>query len=404
MLYLVILKMGPHKKNQCDYFIEIFDSHCNETDNHTLLQEIIENRKTFISNQLGESNIGNLADLFSTQAAKDIIGKQASPTLPKHYFLIEQVALRLFGCLLSCWTELEIFRTIKNSTLTIIQNADNAHHTYNSPVINEHFHYEIVADIALDTRLFHTEFCDQPLRLSDAIVLINIATFIKEHQWYEMLGMLNISSKGEHFILYQFNDKSAYPNIISSALINSAPTSRNWLFFDDFFQSSKWQPIHQSYSILNLECATKISTTLGKSQLMNKSSDDIEKSIFSSILDHKKVCEAIRLTVSGSKSKANFYLYLAQKGLANALKESGRDVVFTIIEKPAMVLFYQSMNIDTPEASPYLFTSAQDINKNGVVTYKGIWLLKNATLAFNQYNFKEYNVKIIGLRKLLRNH
>ena len=95
---------------------------------------------------------------------------------------------------------------------------------------------------------------------------------------------------------------------------------------------------------------------------------------------------------------------MAQKGLANALKQSGRDVVFTIIEKPAMVLFYQSMNIETPTTSPYLFTSKQDINRNGIVTYKGIWLLNNATLAFNQYNFKEYNVKIIRLRKLLRNN
>lgn len=403
MLYLVSLKMKPHKKNQCDYFIEIFDSHCNEIDNHTLLQEIIENRKSFISNQLGKSNTGNLADLFSTQAAKDIIGKQPSLTLPKHYFLIEQVALRLFGCLLSCWTELEIFRTIKNSALSNVH-ITNTSHSYSSPVINEHYHYEIVADIALDTRLFHTEFCEQPLLLSDAIVLINIATFIKEHQWYEMLGMLNISSRGEHFILYQFDDNNPYPKIISSALINIPSISRNWLFFDDFFQGSKWQPIHQSHLILNLKCATKISTILSKSQLMNKSSNSLEKRIFSSILEQEKVCEAIRLTVSGSKSKANFYLYLAQKGLANALKQSGRDVVFTIIEKPAMVLFYQSMNIETPTTSPYLFTSKQDINRNGVVTYKGIWLLNNATLAFNQYNFKEYNVKIIRLRKLLRNN
>lgn len=395
--------MRSHKKNQCAYFIDIFDSHCNETNNHNLLQEIIENRKMIISSQLCESNTGNLADLFSTQAAKDIIGKQPSLTLPEHYFLIEQLAQRLFGCLLSCWTELEIFRTIKKSALSNVH-ITNTSHTYSSPVIDEHYHYEIVVDIALDTRLFHTEFCEQPLLLSDAIVLINIATFIKEHQWYEMLGMLNISSRGEHFILYQFDDNNPYPKIISSALINSLSTSRNWLFFDDFFQGSKWQPIHQSHSILNLKCATKISTTLSKSQLMNKSSNSLEKRIFSSILDQEKVCEAIRLTVSGSKSKANFYLYLAQKGLANALKQSGRDVVFTIIEKPAMVLFYQSMNIETPTTSPYLFTSEQDINKNGVVTYKGIWLLNNATLAFNQYNFKEYNVKIIRLRKLLRNN
>lgn len=63
-----------------------------------------------------------------------------------------------------------------------------------------------------------------------------------------------------------------------------------------------------------------------------------------------------------------------------ALKESGRDVVFTIIEKPAMVLFYKAMNLLTPTQSPYVFTSEQDVNKTGIITYKGIWLLKKMHL------------------------
>lgn len=396
--------MREHKKNQCEYFIKIFDSYCTETDNHNLLQEIIESRKNTILSKLSKSETGNLADIFSTQTAKDLIGKQPCLFLPKHYFIIEQLAQNLFGCLLSCWTELEIFRTIQNSVLSAKKYTNDNLHTYSSQAINEHYYYEIVADIALDTRLFHTNFCEQPLLLSDAIVLINIATFIKEHQWYEMLTVLNISSKGEHYILYQFNDENTHPSIISSALINSSHISSEWLFFDDFFQSGKWQSIHQPHAISNLQQATKGSMALKKSHLTNKSSNDIENHLFSSILDKTKICEAIRLTVSGDKSKANFHLYLAQKGLANALKQSGRDVVFTIIEKPAMVLFYQSMNLDTPTSSPYLFTSSQDINKNGIVTYKGIWLLNNAIHVFNQYNFKEYNVKIIRLRKLLRNN
>jgi acyl homoserine lactone synthase len=282
--------------------------------------------------------------------------------------------------------------------------TNNNLNTYSTQTINEHYCYEIVPDIALDTRLFHTNFSEQPLLLSDAIVLINIATFIKEHQWYEMLTLLDISSKGEHYILYQFDEGNAYPSIISSALINSPHVSNEWLFFNDFFQNKKWQSIHQPHTVSNLQQATKGLIKLDDAHLSNKSSNDIENHLFSSIVDSKKVCEAIRLTVSGNKSKANFHLYLAQKGLANALKQSGREVVFTIIEKPAMVLFYQSMNLEAPMSSPYLFTSAQDINKNGVITYKGIWLLNNATDAFNQYNFKEYNVKIIGLRKLSRHN
>lgn len=399
MLYLVILKMGPHKKNQCDYFIEIFDSHCNDTDNHTLLQEIIENRKTLISNQLGESSIGNLADLFSTQAAKDIIGKQPSPTLPKHYFLIEQVALRLFGCLLSCWTELEIFRTIKKSTLSI---THNAHHTYNSPVINEHYHYEIVADTALDTRLFHTEFCEQPLLLSDAIVLINIATFIKEHKWYEMLKILNISSKGEHFILYQFDEENDYPKIISSALIEPYHQKNNWLFFDNFFQSNKWSKVESSEAIAQYFPDFSSQKKQPCDYFNTLSCSELENAMFSSIVDKTRMCGVIRFTVNGPKMKLNYHMYLAQKGLANALFLSGRDMIFSIIEQPAMILFYQEMNCVEKEHMPFFFTGSQDINNSGLVTYKGICLTKNARYVFNQYNFKEYNVKIIQRRKLLK--
>ncbi len=378
--------------------------YCQEVNKPKLLQSIIEDRKETILAKLNAPSSGNLNALFSTKEAQDIIGKHPSKNLPPHYFIIEKSAQNTFGCLLSCWTEFEIFRTIQNSVRSAKEYTNNNLNTYSTQTINEHYCYEIVPDIALDTRLFHTNFSEQPLLLSDAIVLINIATFIKEHQWYEMLTLLDISSKGEHYILYQLDEGNAYPSIISSALINSPHVSNEWLFFNDFFQNEKWQSIHQPHTVSNLQQATKGLIKLDDAHLSNKSSNDIENHLFSSIVDSKKVCEAIRLTVSGNKSKANFHLYLAQKGLANALKQSGREVVFTIIEKPAMVLFYQSMNLEAPMSSPYLFTSAQDINKNGVVTYKGIWLLNNATDAFNQYNFKEYNVKIIGLRKLSRHN
>jgi acyl homoserine lactone synthase len=391
------------KKKQGDHFIEAFDLYCKETCNHNLIQEIIEDRKQTILSQLNHAHTGNLADVFSTDIAQRIIGKEPSSNLPSHYFFIEQLAQQIFGCLLSFWTELEIYRIIQHSALYKNLSLADIPQTYDSHIINEHYHYEIIPDIALDKRLFFTGFCSHPLLLSDAIVLINIETFIKEHKWYEMLTLLDISSKGEHFILYQFGEQHTYPNIISSALINSISMSNEWLFFNDFFQNSKWPPIYQAHSVSNLKNITKMETTLDINTLINKPSNYMESCFLHSMLNKDKACEAIRLTVSGEKSKANYHLYLAQKGLANALKNSGREIVFTIIEKPAMVLFYQSMNIDSPLLSPYLFTSSQDINKNGVITYKGLWLLNNAVIAFNQYNFKAYNVKIIELRKLLRN-
>jgi acyl homoserine lactone synthase len=330
-----------------------------------------------------------------------LIAKYPCKHLPEQYFIIEQLSQRIFGCLLICWTEFEIFRTIQNSNQ--ICNNKKQQQTYPSAqVINEHYHYEIVADTALDTRLFHTEFCEQPLLLSDAIVLINIATFIKEHKWYEMLKILNISSKGEHFILYQFDEENDYPKIISSALIEPYHQKKNWLFFDNFFQSNKWNKVESSEAIAQYFPDFSSQKNQPCDYFNTLSCSELENAMFSSIVDKTRMCGVIRFTVNGPKMKLNYHMYLAQKGLANALFLSGRDMIFSIIEQPAMILFYQEMNCVEKEHMPFVFTGSQDINNSGLVTYKGICLTKNARYVFNQYNFKEYNVKIIQRRKLLK--
>ena len=315
--------------------------------------------------------------------------------------MIEQLAQRIFGCLLICWTEFEIFRTIQNSNQVCDRKRQKQIYP-SSQIINDHYHYEIVSDTALDTRLFHTEFCEQPLLLSDAIVLINIATFIKEHRWYEMLKILNISSKGEHFILYQFDEKNDYPKIISSALIEPYYQKKNWLFFDDFFQSNRWDKVENSKHIEQF--FPKLSSQKNQScDYFNKlSCSELENAMFSSIVDKTRMCGVIRFTVNGPKIKLNYHMYLAQKGLANALFLSGRDMIFSIIEQPAMILFYQEMSSIERCHIPFIFTGSQDINISGLITYKGICLSKNASYVFNRYNFQDYNVKIIQRRRTLK--
>ena len=124
--------------------------------------------------------------------------------------------------------------------------------------------------------------------------------------------------------------------------------------------------------------------------------------MFSSIVDKTSMCGVIRFTVNGPKIKLNYHMYLAQKGLANALFLSGRDMIFSIIEQPAMILFYQEMNSIEKDHMPFVFTGSQDINNSGLITYKGICLTKNASYVFNRYNFKDYNVKIIQRRRILK--
>lgn len=381
--------------------IESIYQYSKEIDKPHLLQELIEYRKETILDKIGHSHSGNLASLFSTPEAKELIAKHPCQQVPKQYFMIEQLAQRIFGCLLICWTEFEIFQTIQNSNQAY--NSKRKKQTYSSSqVINDHYYYEIISDIALDTRLFYTEFCPHPLLLSDAIVLINIATFIKEHKWYEMLKILNISSKGEHFILYQFDEENDYPKIISSALIEPYYEKKNWLFFDDFFQSSGWKKSKNAGVIKRFFPNLTPQKNQQCDYVNALSCSELENVIFSSIVDKTSMCGVIRFTVNGPKMKLNYHMYLAQKGLANALFLSGRNMIFSIIEQPAMILFYQEMNSIEKERMPFVFTGSQDINNSGLVTYKGICLTKNASYVFNRYNFKEYNVKIIQRRKKLK--
>ena len=51
---------------------------------------------------------------------------------------------------------------------------------------------------------------------------------------------------------------------------------------------------------------------------------------------------------------------------------------------------------------PFVFTGNQDINQSGLVTDKSICFTKNARSAFNRYNFREYNAKIIEKRRELK--
>ena len=88
--------------------------------------------------------------------------------------------------------------------------------------------------------------------------------------------------------------------------------------------------------------------------------------------------------------------------LMNILNEQGKHLVFTIIEQPSMILFYQALNRDSHTEFPYINTAYQDVNESGLVTYKGFWLTKRLSRFFNQNNFKNYKKKIISMRRAAR--
>lgn len=125
--------------------------------------------------------------------------------------------------------------------------------------MEEAYHSKIVENIQLSQKLYYTLHHTQPMSLSDAILLMNLSTFIADKGWYEMLESLTISSTGRHFILLTKTNESI-STIVGSARIQLWNERHAWLSFSPFFTNEGWQPcIHDS--IINSPLLTKVFKT-----------------------------------------------------------------------------------------------------------------------------------------------
>ncbi|OBU27042.1 acyl-homoserine-lactone synthase [Photobacterium kishitanii] len=343
--------------------------------------------------QTDENNSGNLHQTFTSDIANQICGHGLLDGLPEIYLDIERLAISLFGNILSCWAEYESYKILER-----VQQYDQiaALNKVYTCAPNE-FISEIVMHIEKDERLFMTHHYNKPMLLSDAIVLTNIETFIKEQHWYEMLYYLNLSQKGQHFIMLQ-GDENSLAIITSTALLQGWEKRDNWLTFDPFFQNNRWH-VDINEKKLNMLRQTSIFSDTFHFTQRPSCVLEFELLLVKSLIDEKAICEILRLTVSGSSAKRQFFLYQSQKMLVQKLSEQGNTLAFTIIEQPSMILFYQALNSEGHIISPYINTSYQDVNSNGIITYKGLWLTKSLNELFQKNSFKDYKKKIIQIRK-----
>lgn len=372
--------------------LSVISDYITSSGNSDVFSEIVFLRKQQIIEKL-PSEPGNLHQIFTSDVAKWVLHSSQLEGKPQEFHYIEKLADAYFGNILALWAEYEQFSIVskyllqesadKSFTSTLITNKDES--TYGS---------EIVEDIKVDARLFMTHYADVALHLKDAIALINLEVFVKDQHWYEMLFCLDLSKQGKHFILYHQSSESPHPYLISTALIQSWGRRQNWLSFDAFFQHSKWQlclPDH-AHSVFK-----KVGIFSEDLVLDTKSVADFEMSLSRQLIRTESVCEVLRLTVSGTQEQRMYHLYLGQKMLMRELVKNGFSLAFTIIELPAMLHFYQSL-----ESPAYMHSSYQDINKNGLVTYKGFWLPDLLRDKFNQNSFRDYNKKIIKQRRRLK--
>ncbi|MDE1238126.1 acyl-homoserine-lactone synthase [Vibrio aestuarianus] len=311
------------------------------------------------------------------------------PDWPKEYHLLEKIIHRDFLNIAQFWCEFEIYK-IKSK---YPENEDNKHKKL--PLLEEAYHSKIVENIQLSQKLYYTLHHTQPMSLSDAILLMNLSTFIADKGWYEMLESLTISSTGRHFILLTKTNESI-STIVGSARIQLWNERHAWLSFSPFFTNEGWQPcIHDS--IINSPLLTKVFKTSCIPKL--DSIHSFEKYFDDKILKKNHICEVIRLSISGTVQECIFYLFLTQKHLIRELDERGFYMAYVIIEQPWLMNFYQEL-----ELNGYLSSSYKNLNDTGRNTYKGFWIIPNLKSELNNTSFKDYKNIVIKNKKRSGNY
>ena len=168
-----------------------------------VFSEIVKLRTPAIKEQFLKQNktYANMAELFDSDEAKKVF---ASFKIEPFYNNIEQKALKLFGNILDCWTEYEIFKYSYKAKEEFNKFKNNKYwRQTNLPETKS----ELIEDIAQDKKFFTIDGLNTPATLKHAVVLSNLFQFVKGERWFEILNSLDISTKGRHFIHYITKDK-----------------------------------------------------------------------------------------------------------------------------------------------------------------------------------------------------
>ena len=161
-------------------FLRFIDEHIHLNDDNDFFATLVSTRIQTI-NHLMPLQTDNLYQCITSDYAQEINGIVPLEKLDPYYIEIEKQAIALFGNILYCWAEYESYKIISR-----VQQYQNNHmaalNKVHTCAPNE-FISEIVMHIEKDERLFMTHHYNKPMLLSDAIVLTNIETCIKEQHW-----------------------------------------------------------------------------------------------------------------------------------------------------------------------------------------------------------------------------
>ncbi|WP_028025729.1 acyl-homoserine-lactone synthase [Enterovibrio calviensis] len=383
-----------------DIFLSFINDYMLATHHYDVFEKIVSHRTQEITQTLPINQPkGNLYTTLTCDIATSICGVTPLNGLPDEFATIEKTAIALYGDILNCWAAFKVHQIVVEAQ-THLSTRHYSNERIKKPDLEmESYRYEVVGDIRHDERLFMTSYASVPMKLSLANVLINLETFVKQQHWYEMLYYLDVSSSGEHFILYQ--EQYDYPLLLSSALIQRWEQRDNWLTFDPFFQTENWTLTLSSEKIRTLERSGIFSEDL-KNKLKTVSVPAFDFSLLQATTQKSAVCEIIRMAIAGPREKLNHILYLTLKFLTLKLADIGIEAAYTIVEQPSILGFYQSVNNDGNGTLPYVPLCHQKVEGTALTTYQGIVFTGPMSQAFEACSFRGYNKRIIAMRKQAR--
>ncbi|CAH0527009.1 acyl-homoserine-lactone synthase [Vibrio hippocampi] len=391
------LPLHPQCLEEREHFLSLIHQYIQASGDSDVFAKIVDYRAFEIRELANDDdNTDNLKHTFTCSTAKYLISHSSLPTFPVHYSHIECLANVYFDHILDCWAEYLVFSIHYRA-----KNMDEAVAEYNESIVDsdDHYHSEVVDDISLDERRFLTCFSNQLLSLSDANVLINIETFIKREGWYEMLYDMEISARGEHFILYQ---KVAETMLICSSVnIRRWGNKQTWLAFSPFFQSAKWSMKLDENKLRSLEFFGLLGSG-SSNDLSMDSIDKFDRSLIQSISNQDAMCEVIRLAIAAPARKLNQLLFEMTKALMIALDQLGFQAVYIITEQPAIRYFFESVNNAYADVSPYVSVCEFKVSEYAPVTEQGIYFSHPMSQAISQCDYKGYYQRVLSVRKQMK--
>ncbi|MDX1303222.1 acyl-homoserine-lactone synthase [Photobacterium sp.] len=351
-----------------------------------LFQKLTFKRKAQILQLKPELHSANLATIFKAVNYSELcLGD--SEGLPDDLLLIEQAACLWYPHWLAFWCDYEIHDVKAKYAEAPLKRLSPDPLTYE----DKDYRGELIDNIETDCRLFNTLYDDAPMKLCDAICLINLELFVRGEEWYEMLFALSLSREGKHFILFSDQADSGIRVIVASALIQDWNQKATWLSLAPQFESEKWTMCLPPHAYCELNRHQLFDPPLMKSC---DTASEFNQILAFNLDNTSSICEVLRLTVSGTHQQRLYYLYLTQKLLMSTLCNAGYVVGLTIIEQPFMLNFYKAI-----DKRAYFHSCYCDINGEGVITYRGFWNFDYMDKVFENVLFRDYKRAVLIGRK-----